>query len=237
MAEFQLLGAPISAQFLPQFCRKSKVHSIAHPSLTLNSALSRLRPKRKSNSKSYCHGCLQDQEEQIFKKLLRSEQKAIKLHFFVQDYLGGPGATVWEVARAAVTANSSSSFGWVKVVDDLITATPDPTSEHVGRVQGMITYSGMAETAITMNLNFHITAGEFSGSTLCVVGRNPISKSVRELPVVGGTGVFRMARGYSLSKTYSYQASPEYGILEYTFYVAYVDGRDCESLHYTFCWT
>ncbi|KAK4476376.1 hypothetical protein RD792_015526 [Penstemon davidsonii] len=166
-------------------------------------------------------------EEEKFKKLLQSKEKVTKLHFFLQDALGGgSNDTVWEVARAQITPNSTTSFGQVRVLDDLITAQPDRNSEKLGRAQGMITSSGLDESALTMNLNFYFTSGEYKGSTLCVVGRNPISSKNRELPVVGGTGVFRMARGYTISNTYSYDAVENYGVLEYTVYVAYLDVED-----------
>ncbi|KAI3448898.1 hypothetical protein Pfo_005563 [Paulownia fortunei] len=169
-------------------------------------------------------------EEEKFKKLLQAKEKVAKLHFYLQDALGGPNATVLEVARSAITATSAASFGQVRVVDDLITAAPDRNSEKLGRAQGMITFTGLDESALTMNLNFYFTSGKYSGSTLCVVGRNPVSNRNRELPVVGGTGVFRMARGYSISNTYSYDAATNYGVLEYTLYVAYyVDEDSIES--------
>ncbi|KAL0430776.1 UNVERIFIED_CONTAM: Dirigent protein 11 [Sesamum radiatum] len=72
-----------------------------------------------------------------------------------------------------------------------------------------------------MSLNFYFTSGKYSGSSLCIIGRNPISSKNRELPVVGRTGDFRMARGCSISNTYSYDAATNYGLLEYTVYVAY----------------
>lgn len=163
-------------------------------------------------------------EEEKFHKRVKAKEKVVKLHFYLQDALGGPNATVSEVARSDMTANSTVSFGQVRVLDDLITAKPDRNSEKLGRAQGMITFTSLQdESALTMNLNFYFTAGEFSGSTLCIVGRNPIANKDRELPVVGGTGVFRMARGYSISNTYSYDANANYGVLEYTVYVAYVD--------------
>ncbi|KAL0429271.1 UNVERIFIED_CONTAM: Dirigent protein 21 [Sesamum radiatum] len=161
------------------------------------------------------------EDEERFKKLLQSKEKVAKLHFYIQDALGGSNATVWEVARSQITSTSATSFGQVRVLDDLITAEPDRTSQKLGRAQGLITFSGLEESALNMSLNFYFTSGKYSGSSLCIVGRNPISSKNRELPVVGGTGVFRMARGYSISNTYSYDAATNYGVLEYTVYVAY----------------
>ncbi|KAL0374242.1 UNVERIFIED_CONTAM: Dirigent protein 21 [Sesamum radiatum] len=160
-------------------------------------------------------------------RLLQAKQKAAKLHFFIQDVLGGSSPTILEVARSSITADSTTSFGQVRVFDDLITSDPDPDSEKLGRAQGMITSSDLDITGYTMNLNLYFTSGKYNGSTLCIVGRNPIDSKNRELPVVGGTGVFRMARGYAITNTYSYDVDTKYGVLEYTVYVTYVgDGED-----------
>ncbi|KAL9149022.1 hypothetical protein ABFS82_12G082700 [Erythranthe guttata] len=165
----------------------------------------------------------EDEADKWFKSFSQQKQKFAKLRFYIQDKLGGPNATIWEVARAEITATSPTMFGQVRVLDDLITAEPDRNSAKVGRAQGHIASSDLTNSALTMNLNFVFTAGKYNGSTLCILGQNPIGSSDRELPVVGGTGVFRMARGFSISNTYSYDAVEDYGVLEYTVYVSYVD--------------
>ncbi|KAK4437664.1 Dirigent protein 23 [Sesamum alatum] len=157
----------------------------------------------------------QDSEESWLQDVCQGNFKMRKLHFFIQDALGGPNATVWEVARSEITSESPSSFGQILVVDDLITATPDPNSMALGRAQGLITSADLQVLALNMNLNFYFTQGEFKGSTLSILGRNPVMETDRELSVVGGTGVFRMARGYAYSHTYSFDTTTDYGILEY----------------------
>ncbi|KAL6538887.1 hypothetical protein OROMI_025213 [Orobanche minor] len=97
-----------------------------------------------------------------------------KVHFYVQDALSGPNATVWEVARTSITWNSSTSFGQVSVLDDLITVSPDPNSEEMGRAQGLITSADMKVMGIAMNLNFMFTGGLYKGSTLSILGRNEV---------------------------------------------------------------
>lgn len=164
-----------------------------------------------------------DSAEEWFKKLSQKKEKLAKLHFYIQDRLGEPNATVWEVASNELTSRSPTSFGQVRVLDDLLTVEPDRNSQKLGRAQGLITFSDLYESALAMNLNFVFTAGEYNGSTLCILGRNPIDRRDRELPVVGGTGVFRMARGFSISNTYSYDPVENYGVLEYTVFVSYVE--------------
>ncbi|XP_073045325.1 dirigent protein 21-like [Primulina eburnea] len=176
-------------------------------------------------SRGNTHGT--NAEEERFKKLIKAKEKTAKIHVYVQDALGGLNPTVWEVARSIQTVNSPTTFGQVRVVDDLVTAGPDRDSEKLGRTQGLITSSDMSEQALTMNLNFYFTGGEHKGSSICIGGRNPINNKDREMPIIGGTGVFKMARGYTIANTYSFDAVSSYGVLEYTFYVAYPDHCCC----------
>ncbi|KAL2477084.1 Dirigent protein 23 [Forsythia ovata] len=160
------------------------------------------------------------QEQARFQNLCRGIEKTATIKIFVQDEVGGENKTVWEVARSSITANSPTLFGQVRVVDDLLTAGPNKTSKKIGRAQGLITSADLKESAIAMNLNFIFTDGKYKGSTLCMLGRNPLGNDTRELAIVGGTGIFRMARGYAITNTYSYD-TPSYGVLEYNIYVAY----------------
>ncbi|KAL6529256.1 hypothetical protein OROGR_014879 [Orobanche gracilis] len=144
-----------------------------------------------------------------------NEKRPSNIRFYVQDALSGPKATVWEVARASITSKSSTTFGQVSVVDDLLTVSPDPNSEEMGRVQGLITSADMKVSGIAMNLNFIFTSGRYNGSTLSILGRNQIRSGTRELPVVGGTGVFRMAHGFAITSTHSFDPNTNHGVLEY----------------------
>ncbi|EPS65313.1 hypothetical protein M569_09464, partial [Genlisea aurea] len=152
---------------------------------------------------------------------LGSKEKFARLHFYVQVPLGGPNATVWEIARATVTDQSKTSFGQLRVIDDLLTVGLDRDSEKLGRVQGTIASTGIDESAFTMNLNIYFTEGPYQGSTLCIVGRNPFDEKDRELAVVGGTGVFKAARGYAVTNTLSFNPVNNYRVLEYTMFVSY----------------
>ncbi|KAL0422402.1 UNVERIFIED_CONTAM: Dirigent protein 11 [Sesamum latifolium] len=150
-----------------------------------------------------------DTEESWFQNMMicnGNETTALILHFYVQDLLAGENKTVYEVARADITSN--------------FTAEPGYYSQAIGRAQGLITSADMEVSALAMNLNFVFTSGGFNGSTISVLGRNQIMKQQREVAVVGGTGVFRFARGYAITTTYSFDPETQYGVLEYTLYVS-----------------
>ncbi|CAN1144350.1 Pterocarpan synthase 1 [Linum perenne] len=56
-------------------------------------------------------------------------------------------------------------------------------------------------------------------STLSVLGRNAVMSPVREMPVIGGSGVFRFARGYAQAKTLVYDLKSGNAVVEYNVFV------------------
>ncbi|KAH6812856.1 hypothetical protein C2S51_021874 [Perilla frutescens var. frutescens] len=165
------------------------------------------------------------EEEAWFKNACtqRNEEAAV-IHFYVQDLRagGGPNATVYVVAESSISATSPTDFGEIHVCDDLLTTEPDPNSEVIGKVQGITISADFRVSGEGMYLNFYFTAGDYNGSTLTMLGRNQVMNEEREMPIVGGTGVFRLARGYALSSTYSYDVETRYAVMEYTLYVSYL---------------
>ncbi|KAJ6947749.1 dirigent protein 23-like [Populus alba x Populus x berolinensis] len=108
----------------------------------------------------------------------------------MHDVISGPNPTA---VRVAGPPNATAvMFGSIYMMDNPLTVTPDPNSTVVGRAQGIYGMSSQNEFSLLMSL----TVGFISG-------RNPIMSEVREMPVVGGTGIFRLARGYCLAKTHS----------------------------------
>ncbi|KAL2254861.1 UNVERIFIED_CONTAM: Dirigent protein 21 [Sesamum indicum] len=150
-------------------------------------------------------------------------EKTAKLHFYLQNLVGGENKTVYEVVRGSITSNSLFSFGSIVVLDNLITVEPDMKSEPIGRLQGVATSADLKTTAVDLNAYFYFTSGGVNGSTISISGRNPVVKNGEiELPIVGGTGMFRFARGYAI-KNYTSIVENEYLLVECTIYMTYMD--------------
>ncbi|KAD5803307.1 hypothetical protein R6Q59_024464 [Mikania micrantha] len=146
-------------------------------------------------------------------------QKLTHLHFYFHDTVTGDHPTVFPVARASITNTSSTFFGLVVVIDDPLTVGPEPTSKIVGRAQGMYAFADLNDIGLLMNLNYVFVEGKYNGSTLSILGSNHVFSKVREFPIVGGSGVFRFARGYALANTYSFNTTSGDAVVEYNVYV------------------
>ncbi|KAH0780513.1 hypothetical protein KY290_000111 [Solanum tuberosum] len=68
-------------------------------------------------------------------------------------------------------------------------------------------------------MNFNFIEGKYNGSSLAVLGRNSIVETVREMPVVGGSGLFRFARGYVQARTILLNVTTKDAIVQYDVYV------------------
>ncbi|KAL0919342.1 hypothetical protein M5K25_011430 [Dendrobium thyrsiflorum] len=121
-----------------------------------------------------------------------------RIHFYYQERTKPPNATAIKVVSSPIEhANPIFAFGNIFVFDDPITEDLDPASHLLGRVQGQLVIVSLDGNDGLYTLNIHFTnLSPWTGSTLTVIGRNPTQQTVKELPVVGGTGLFRLARGY-----------------------------------------
>ncbi|KAL2490613.1 Dirigent protein 1 [Abeliophyllum distichum] len=174
-------------------------------------------------AKSKGEAKLPESVEEWYKNFGSTRQKVTKLHFYFQDVMGGPNPTVLKVIESKT--NSATSFGQLSMLDDLVTEGPEPDSKKVGRAQGSIGFADLNDTALQMVLNIMFTEGEYAGSSISILGRNQIFQEYRELPIVGGTGVFRLARGTVVTNTYSFDTTTNKGVLEYTLFVVHYE--DC----------
>ncbi|KAL8115736.1 hypothetical protein AgCh_022293 [Apium graveolens] len=168
---------------------------------------------------SVVHGSYQEDPKQVelwFKNLPYRKQKVTKLHFYFHDNPGDKPPTVVQVAQSNITFHSPGLFGLVMIIDDPLTIGPKPTSELVGRAQGFYAFSDQQEIGLLMSLNFVFTNGKHNGSTLSIQGRNSVKHAHREMPIVGGSGDFRLAQGTATAATYFFHgmnAIVEYNVV------------------------
>lgn len=139
--------------------------------------------------------------EKWFEELGHKRERVTKLHFFLHENGGGSNQTAYPVAQSNITLTSPTFFGQVSMIDDILREGSAPDSQIVGRAQGLTGSSSLEETSLIMTINFVFTTGKYNGSTLSVLGRNPLSNKHREMAIVGGSGVFRLARGIITTQT------------------------------------
>ncbi|MBA0619506.1 hypothetical protein Godav_028667 [Gossypium davidsonii] len=149
---------------------------------------------------------------------LKKKEKLSHLHFYFHDIVAGENATAVRVAKAKTTTDTSP-FGAVAVIDDPLTVSPDIGSKMVGKAQGIYALTSKTEASLLMAYNFAFMEGKYNGSSLGVMGRNPVFSAVREMPVIGGSGVFRFARGYAEARTHAFDLKTGNAVVEYNVYV------------------
>ncbi|KAG8371829.1 hypothetical protein BUALT_Bualt12G0003800 [Buddleja alternifolia] len=148
-------------------------------------------------------------------KLDQKREKLTHLHFYFHDILSGANPTAVDVAQAATTNASATGFGLVRVMDEPLTESQNLSSKQVGRAQGIYTSADSRTVGLLMVLNFEFTEGKYNGSTLSLLGRNAVLSGVREMPIVGGSGLFRYATGYAQAKTREFDPATGNAIVEY----------------------
>ncbi|KAL3628669.1 hypothetical protein CASFOL_027715 [Castilleja foliolosa] len=101
-------------------------------------------------------------------------------------------------------ASQPIKYGDVFAFQDPLTVGPDPKSTLLGRAQGTIAFT-TPEVSYDLHISivYIFTSGKYNGSTVVAVGRNNVPQSVREFPIIGGTGAFKLARGIVTGSTYS----------------------------------
>ncbi|XP_021752953.1 dirigent protein 23-like [Chenopodium quinoa] len=135
------------------------------------------------------------------------EHKTV-LQFYFHEIAIGNSSTVALIAQAQpVDPNNSFAFGNLYMVDELLTVGPDPKSKFIGRAQGFSGSASQQGVNSFMGLCYSFIDGIYNGSSINILGRNSILNPIREIPVVGGTGLFRMARGYAIAQTYYFNVT------------------------------
>ncbi|GAA0179769.1 transporter [Lithospermum erythrorhizon] len=152
-------------------------------------------------------------------KLGLKKEKLSHLHFYFHDIVSGKNPTAVQVAEASITNKSQTGFGSVVMIDDPLTVSPDVGSKIVGRAQGIYASASIHDLGLLMAMNLVFVEGKYNGSALSVLGRNAAMDSVREMPIVGGSGLFRFARGYAQAKTHAFDYKTGDAVVEYDVYV------------------
>ncbi|KAI8024064.1 Dirigent protein 23 [Camellia lanceoleosa] len=121
-------------------------------------------------------------------KTLKSKKQIVtNLQFYFHDTVSGKTPSAVRVAQSFYTENSPTRFGAVMMADDPLTESPDPSSKLMG----------------------------FTMEALLALSANCVLHSVREMAVVGGTGLFRLARGYAVAKTHWFDPNTGDAIVGY----------------------
>ncbi|KAK7323404.1 hypothetical protein VNO77_26876 [Canavalia gladiata] len=140
-------------------------------------------------------------------------EKLTHLHFYYHDIRNDKNPTIVQIIDPP--KNVPYGFGSTFVMDDAMTEGPDLSSKHIGRAQGLFGLASLQDLGMFMLTNFAFTDGIYAGSTLSMLGRNPISEQNREMPIVGGTGAFRFATGYAIANSVNSVSTPEHFVVEY----------------------
>ncbi|KAL9233205.1 hypothetical protein vseg_008230 [Gypsophila vaccaria] len=122
--------------------------------------------------------------------------------YYHNTITSNPNPDVTPVSIPAHGGNNTA--GAMVVIDGPTFDGPEPNSTMVGRIVGLVASASKSTLGLVWIINHVFTNGPYNGSTLTVVGLGYPELEVRELPIVGGTGSFRMARGYQLSRTFTY---------------------------------
>ncbi|WCJ32465.1 Disease resistance-responsive (dirigent-like protein) family protein [Euphorbia peplus] len=154
----------------------------------------------------------------IDRKLLGLKKEKLS-HFklYWHDIVTGPKPSAVMVVPPSNT--SATAFGMVRMIDNPLTLGPEMSSKMVGKAQGFYAQAAQDEIGLLMTMNFVFIESKYNGSTLSVLGRNEVFSKVREMPVIGGSGLFRFARGYVQATTHKFDQTTGDATVEYNIYV------------------
>ncbi|KAL3515015.1 hypothetical protein ACH5RR_021917 [Cinchona calisaya] len=85
----------------------------------------------------------------------------------------------------------------------------------VGRARGIYGSAGQTDACLIMLLSYGFVDGIYNSSSFSLLSINQAMNPVREMSIVGGTGLFRLARGYAIAQTYSFELTTGDAIVGY----------------------
>ncbi|KFK38710.1 hypothetical protein AALP_AA3G149700 [Arabis alpina] len=147
---------------------------------------------------------------------VHKKEKLTHLRLYWHDSTGGRNPSSVKIKQQV---SNSSLFGSVSMMDDALTTDVLKNSTVVGQAQGIYAGAAQGEIGFLMVMNFVFKTGKYKGSTITILGRNAVLTEVREMPVVGGSGMFRFARGYVEARTKFFDLKSGEATVEYNCYV------------------
>lgn len=128
-------------------------------------------------------------------------RRLLKLNFFLQE---DPSSSYFVVPPLE---GYGGNFGALVVIDQAITVSPAPSSAQIGRARGLAVFAHKAtvpgpELVWTAEFNDPRPSG-YGTNSLSLRGYNGLGQEEREVAIVGGTGLFRLAKGWAILRTYS----------------------------------
>ncbi|KAH6832912.1 Disease resistance-responsive family protein [Perilla frutescens var. hirtella] len=146
-------------------------------------------------------------EEAWAKRVDSGNEVVTSLQFYFHDKLSGQNPSAIMIAQPLQNSNSANLFGNLLMIDDALTVGPDPSSKLVGRARGLYGSAGQTDMNLIMAISYVLSDGIYNGSSFSLLSINQVMHSPREMAIVGGTGLFRLARGYAIAQTYQADAS------------------------------
>ncbi|KAB8114672.1 hypothetical protein EE612_054214 [Oryza sativa] len=154
------------------------------------------------------------------------------LHFYMHDAYTGPAPTAMRVVsgRSLLDGDNGNGngngddgspprqFGDIVALNNALTEGPSAGSARVGTAQGFAVRVSEGGVVSDLSLHMVLEAGEHRGSSVTAKGRIDMDAGERESVVIGGTGRFRLARGYMVTKNYDYSLATG-GIVEIDLYL------------------
>ncbi|KAL8122045.1 hypothetical protein AgCh_018686 [Apium graveolens] len=152
------------------------------------------------------------------KTLELGKEKISHFRVYWHDIVSGRAPTSVSVVQP-YDKNSTTAFGMIQMIDNPLTEGPDVKSKLIGRAQGFYGSAAQENVSLLMSMNFAFCEGKYNGSTITVFGRNEVFNKVREMPVIGGSGLFRFARGYVQASTHTFDLKTGDAVVMYNVYV------------------
>lgn len=118
------------------------------------------------------------------------------LVLYMHEIRSGSSPTLVKVISANSTATSPTMFGLIAIIDNPMRAGISPNSTLVAYGQGIVALDSKERASAHETIDIVFINNTYSGSSLTTVGQNPYLLPYREVPIVGGTKIFRLACGF-----------------------------------------